>query len=120
MFAVGWMLPGLSCANYPAAGTPRRLLVGRLVSEEEEVVCCVSQVACASSVRTDAVTVERTACLGWLSVLVGPAVACARLAALSSPPSSLAPTSGAAALLQGEEDVDPGAVDLSNPAVRQG
>ena len=42
--------------NYPAAGTPRRLLVGRLVSEEEEAVCCVSQVACASSVRTDAVT----------------------------------------------------------------
>ena len=47
-------LIGLS--NYPAAGTPRRLLVGRLVSEEEEALCCVSHVACASSVRTDAVT----------------------------------------------------------------
>ena len=47
-----------------------------LRSEEGEAVCCVSQVASAPSVRTDAVFVERTAVLRWfLSVLVGPAVA---------------------------------------------
>ena len=48
-----------------------------LRSEEGEAVCCVSQVASAPSVRTDAVfDVERTAVLRWfLSVLVGPAVA---------------------------------------------
>ena len=90
-------------------------------SEEEGGPSAVSRMStCASSVRTDAVSVSNGRLSWLLSVLVGPAVACARLAALSSPPSSLAPSSGAAALLQGEEDVDPGAVDLSNPAVRQG
>ena len=66
-------LIGLS--NYPAAGTPRRLLVGRLVPEEEEAVCCVSQVAYASSIRAGAVLLNGRLVLGWLSVLVGPAVA---------------------------------------------
>ena len=44
----------------------------------------------------------------------------ARTGGVLSPPSSLASTSEAAALLQGEEDGSPGAVVLSNPAVRQG
>ena len=40
---------------------------------------------------------------------------------VASQPSSLTPPSGRAkALVRGEEDVDPGAVDLSNPAVRLG
>ena len=75
-----------------------------------------------SPVRTDAVfDVERTAVLRWfLSVLVGPAVAYCPTGGVSSPPSSLASTSEAAALLQGEEDGSPGTVVLSNPAVRQG
>ena len=92
-----------------------------LCSEEEEAVCCVSQVAYASSVRADAVTVERTACLGWLCrCWWAQQWPIARTGGVSLPPSSLASSSEAAALLQGEEDGSPGTVDLSNPAVRQG
>ena len=76
---------------------------------------------CASSVRTDAVSMSNGR-LSWvLSVFVGAAVAFSPTGSVSSPPSSLTPPSGRAqALLRGEEDVDPGAVDLSNPAVRLG
>ena len=74
-----------------------------------------------SSVRTDAVTdVERTAVLGGVGVGRRSSRLCPT-GSVTSPPSSLTPPSGRAkALLRGEEDVDPGAVDLSNPAVRLG
>ena len=63
--------------------------------------------------------VERTAVLG--AVGVGrPSSGLCPTGSVSSPPSSLAPSSGAAALLQGEEDGSPGTGVLSNPAVRQG
>ena len=75
---------------------------------------------CASSVRTDAVSVvERTAVLGAVGVGRRSSRLCPT-GSVSSPPSSLTPSSGAKALLRGEEGVDPGAVDLSNPAVRLG
>ena len=63
-------LIGLS--NYPAAGTPRRLLVGRLVPEEEEAVCCVSQVAYASSIRAGAVLLNGRLVLGCVVGVGGP------------------------------------------------
>ena len=113
------MLPG-SLLNYPAAENPRRLLVVD-GSEGEGGPSAGSRMStCASSVRTDAVSVvERTAVL--VAVGVGrPSSGLCPTGSVSSPPSSLASTSKAAALLQGEEGVDPGAVVLSNPAVRQG
>ena len=110
-------LVGLS--NYPAAGIPRRLLVDAVLGGGGGRLLCVAG-RLTSSVRTDAVSiVERTAVL--VDVGVGrPSSGLCPTGSVSSPPSSLASTSEAAALLQGEEDGSPGTVVLSNPAVRQG
>ena len=53
---------------------------------------------------------------GCLSVLMSPAVACVPAGGVSRRVSSLASTSEAAVSFQGEEDVRPGTVVLSNPA----
>ena len=110
----------LSCSNHPAAEKPRRLLVDEGLGGGRRSVCIESQVDLrVLSPNGRRLRVERTAVL--VAVGVGrPSSGLCPTGSVSSPPSSLAPTSGAAALLQGEEDVGPGAVDLSNPAVRLG
>ena len=111
----------MGLSNYPAAGIPRRLLVDDVLGGGRRSFCSESQVDLrVLSPNGRRLRVERTAVLRWLSVLVGPAVAYCPTGGVSSPPSSLASTSEAAALLQGEEDGSPGTVVLSNPAVRQG
>ena len=106
----------VSWSAYPAAGVPRRLLVDGVLGRGGGRLLCVAS-RLTSSVRTDAVYVlnGRLSCVGcrcwWAQQWP-----IARTGGVSSPPSSLASTSEAAALLQGEEDGRPGTVVLSNPA----